>query len=86
MLSFNDFIHKSILKNKATNNMKIYKVLKKLGLDSKLGIYLRDDNFSSKYGILNLHTSRGTQWVCYIKDCYFDSYGCPAPKQLPKYF
>ena len=60
--------------------------MKKLGLDSKVGIYSRDDNFSSNYGILNLHPSRRTHWVCSIKDCYFNLYGCIAPKQLPKYF
>ena len=47
----------------------MYEVLEKIGSDSKVGIYLRDGNFSSNYGLLNLHPIRGTHWVCYIKDC-----------------
>ena len=76
MMTFHDFVHKHNLKNKATNNLKLYEVPKKIGLDSKVGIYLTDGKFSTDYGIVNLHFSRGTHWVCYIKDCYFDSYGC----------
>ena len=79
MITFDYCVHKYNLENKATSNIKIYEVLKKIGLDSKVGIYLRDDNFSLNYGILNLHPSKGTHWVCYIKDCYFDSYGCSPP-------
>ena len=82
---FNDLVHKHDLKNKATSNIKIYNVLKKIGLDSKVGIYLRDGLFSSDIGIVNLHPSKGTHWVLYIKDCYFDSYGCPPPKKLLNY-
>ena len=59
--------------------------MKKIGLDSKVGIYLRDGLFSSDIGIVNLHPSKGTHWVCYIKDCYFDSYGCPPPKKFLNY-
>ena len=68
ILTFTDFIHKYNLKNKTTSNIKIYEVMKKIGLDSRVGIYLRDGNFSPNYGILNLHPTRGTHWVCYIKD------------------
>ena len=50
-----------------------------------MGIYLRDEPFSSDIGIVNLHPSKGTHWVCYIEDCYFDSYGCPPPKKLLNY-
>ena len=85
MITFNDFVHKHNLKNKATSNIKMYEVLKKIGLDSKVGIYLRDGIFSTNCGIVNLHPSRGTHWVLYIKDCYFDSYGRPPPKKLLKY-
>ena len=56
----NDFVHKYKKENKATSNIKIYEVLKNIGLDSKVGIYLRDGDFSTKYGIVNLHPSRGT--------------------------
>ena len=56
--------------------------MKKIGLDSKVGIYLRDGVFSNDIGIVNLHPSRGSHWVLYIKDCYFDSFGCPASKNF----
>ena len=85
MITFNEFIKKYNLKNKATSNIKIYEVLKNIGLDTKVGIYLRDGLFSTDIGILNLHPSRGSHWVLYIKDCYFDSYGCPPPKKLLNY-
>ena len=85
MMTFNDFIHKHNLKNKATSDIKIYEVLKKIGLDSKVRIFLRDGVFLTSYGILNPDPSRGTHCVLYIKDCDFDSYGCPPPKNLPKY-
>ena len=84
MITFNDFVHKHNLKNKGTSNIKIYEMLKKIGLGSKVGIYLRDGIFSTNYGIVILHPSRGTHWVLYFKDCYFDSYGCPPPKKLLK--
>ena len=51
-----------------------------MGLDSKVGIYLRDGDFSTKSGVVNFHPSRGTHWVCYIKDCFLDSYGFSPPK------
>ena len=56
-----------------------------MGLDSKVGIYLKDGNFSSNYGILNVHPSMGTQWVCFKENCSFDSYGCPPPKKILSY-
>ena len=85
MMSFNDFLHKHKLKNKATSNIKLYEVLKKLGLDLKVGIYLRDGDFLTSYGIVNLYPRRGTHWVTYKKKCYFDSYGCSPPKKLLNY-
>ena len=84
-MSFNDFVHKHNLKNKATSNIKIYEVLKKIGLDSKVGIYLRDGSFSRDIGIVNLHPLKGTHWVSYSNENYFDSYGCAPPKKLSKF-
>ena len=81
MMSFNEFIKKHNLKNKATSNIKIQKVLNSIGLN-KVGIYLRDGLFSSDIGIVNLHPSKGTHWVTYINENYFDSYGCASPKKL----
>ena len=82
MMTLNDFVQKHNLKNKATSNIKFYEVLKKIGLDSKVGIYLRNGDFSTNYGIVTHDPSRGTNWVCYFKFCYFDSYGCPPPKKV----
>ena len=80
---FNDFVKKYKLKNKATSNIEIQQVLNSIGLNI-VGIYLRDGSFSSDIGIVNLHQSRGTHWVCYINEIYFDSYGCVPPKKLSK--
>ena len=84
MITFNDFVHKHNLKNKATSNIKIQKVLTSVGLDN-VNIYLRDGPFSSDIGIVNLHPSKGTHWVCYINENYFDSYGIICPKKLSKF-
>ena len=84
MMSFNDFVNKYNLKIKATSNIKIQKVLTSIGLDN-INIYLRDGPFSSDIGIVNLHPSKGTHWVCYINENYFDSYGCVCPKKLSKF-
>ena len=83
-MSFNDFVHKYNLKNKATSNIKIQKVLTSIGLDN-VNIYLRDGPFSSDFGIVNLHPSTGSHWVCYINENYFDSYGVVCPKKLSKF-
>ena len=81
---FNEFIKKFNLKNKATSNIKIQQVLSSLSLND-VGIYLRDGPFESDIGIVNLHPSKGTHWVCYINENYFDSYGCSPPKKLSKF-
>ena len=83
MLTFNEFIKKYKLKNKATSNIKIQQVLSSLSLNG-VGIYLRDGPFKSDIGIVNLHPSKGTHWVCYINENYFDSYGVVCPKKLSK--
>ena len=84
MMSFSDFVKKFDLKNKATSNIKIQKVLTSIGLDN-VNIYLRNGPFSSDIGIVNLHPSKGTHWVCYINEKYFDSYGCVPPRKLSKF-
>ena len=83
MLTFNRFVKKYNLKNKATSNIKIQQVLSSLSLNG-VGIYLRDGPFKSDIGIVNLHPSKGTHWVCYINENYFDSYGVVCPKKLSK--
>ena len=85
-MTYNDFVRKHNLKNKATSNIKQYEVLKKIGLDSKVGINLRDGSFSIDIRIVNLHPSKGTHWVCFINENYFDSYGVVCPKKLSEFF
>ena len=84
MVTFNDFVQKYNLKNKATSNIKIQQVLNSIELDN-VNIYLRDGPFSSDIGIVNLHPLKGTHWVCYMNENYFDSYGCSSPKKLSKF-
>ena len=84
MMTFNDFIKKYELKNKATSNIKIQNILSSLSLND-VEIYLRYGPFKSDIGIVNLHPSKGTHWVCYINENYFDSYGCVCPKKLSKF-
>ena len=80
---FNDFVKKYKLKNKATSNIKILQVLSSFSLND-VWIYLRDGSFESDIGIVNLHPSKGTHWVCYVNENYFDSYGVVCPKKLSK--
>ena len=84
MITFNNFVEKYKLKNKATSNIKKRQVLNSIGLDN-VGIYLRDDLFKFDVGVVNLHPSKGTHWVCYINENYFDSYGVVCPKKLSKF-
>ena len=84
ILTFNDFVHKYNLKNKATSNIKIQQVLDSIGLDN-VGIYLRDGSFSSDIGFVNSHPSKGSHCVCYMHQNYFDSYGVVCPKKLSKF-
>ena len=83
-MTFNDFIKKYKLKNKATSNIKIQQVLSSLSLKD-VGIYLGDGPFESDISIVNLHPSKGTHWTCYINENYFDSYGVVCPKKLAKF-
>ena len=84
MMSFNDFIHKYRLTNKATLNIKIQQILSSLS-SSDVGIFLRDGPFATDEEIVNLHPTNGTHWVAYINQNYFDSYGCSLPNKLSKF-
>ena len=84
ILTFNEFIKKHNLRNKATSNIKIQKVLSSLSLND-VGIYLREGSFKSDIAIVNLHPSKSTHWVCYIYEHYFDSYGITPPRKLSKF-
>ena len=83
-MTFNEFIKKYKLKNKATSNIEILQVLSSLSLND-IEIYLRDGPFKSDIGIVNLHPSKGSHWVCYINENYFDSYGVVCPRKLSKF-
>ena len=83
-MTFIDFAKKYKLKNKATSNIKIQQILSSLSLND-VAINLRDDPFKSDIGIVNLHPSKGTHWVSYLNENYFDSYGCAPPKKLSKF-
>ena len=80
-MSFNDFVHKYNLRNKARSNIKVQQVLTSSSLND-VGIYLRDGSFKSDIGMVNIRPTNGTHWVCYIHENYFDSYGCAPPKKL----
>ena len=84
MMTFNDFIHKYKLKNKATSNIRIQQILSFIGLVN-VGIHLEDGPISSDVGIANLHPSKKTHWVCYINENSFDSYRCVCPKKLSNF-
>ena len=84
MITFKEIFKEYKLKNKATSSLKIQQVLSSLSLDG-VGICLRDGPFKSDLGTVNLHPSKGTHWVCYINENYFDSYGCLPPKNLSEF-
>ena len=53
-----------------------------------VGIYLEDGSFTTDIGIDFLHPKKGTHWVVYINQSYFDSYGqfwCHPLKKPPTY-
>ena len=81
MMTFKDFIKKYNLRNKTTSNLKTQHILSSSFLDD-VGIFLSDDPFKSDTGIVNLHPSKGTQWVSYLNEKYFDSFGCAPPMKL----
>ena len=75
-LSFKEFVEKYGPKDEATSNVKIKEILDILKLNST-GIYMRDDKFTTPSGIVNLHPTKGTHWVMFVNEFYFDPYGCP---------
>ena len=79
-LSFKEFVNKYGLKNEATSNVEIKEILKLM--NTSCGIYMRDDKFTTTSGIVNLHPTKGTHWVMFTNQNYFDSYGCPPPTNI----
>ena len=43
---------------------------------------MRDSKVSTKDGIVNLHPTKETHWICYIDEYYLNSNGCQPPKHL----
>ena len=84
MIIIDDSVQRYNLKNKAFSNIKIYQILCSIVLNN-VGIYLRDGPFEPVKAIVNLYKSKGTHWVAYIKENYFDSYGCVCLKKLSRY-
>ena len=85
MMTFNDFVHKNILRIKATSNMKIYQLLSSIDLN-KVAIYVQDGPFESDTGIVKLHQSKGSHWVAYTDENYFNSYGRVSPQNFFKFY
>ena len=65
---------------KATSYKKYYQVFSSIGLDN-IDKYQKDGPFSNGMGIVNLHTSKGTHWVAFINENFFDSNGCAPPQK-----
>ena len=81
-LSFKEFVNKYGSKNEATSNVEIKEILKLM--NTSCGIYMRDDKITTTRGIVNLHPTKGTHWVMFTNQNYFDSYGCPPPLNITK--
>ena len=79
-LSFEEFVDKYGLKNEATSDIKIQEIPNEIIIPC--GLYLRDDKFTTPSGLVNLHPTKGTHWVMFVNEFYFDSYGCPPPLDI----
>ena len=84
MMTLNDFVNKYKLKNKATSNIINYQIFCSIGL-SYVGICLRDGPFEFYTGIVNIHSPKGSHWVCNINENFFDLIGCVCPKKLSRF-
>ena len=74
-LLFKEFVDMYGLKDQATSNNKIKEGLDKL--TAPAGLNMRDDQFTTTSGIVNLHPTKGTHWVMYTNKNYqYDT--CPA--------
>ena len=50
-----------------------------------VGIYLRDGPCLGDIRVVNLRPPKGSQWVLYNNENYFDSYGCAPPQKLSNF-
>ena len=83
-LLFEEFCRKYGLKNASTSSDEIYKVVQELGLKD-FGIYTDNQKLKTKCGLINLdEKGRGTHWVCYYENNYFDSFGGPPSENIDR--
>ena len=43
---------------------------------------MRDDKFTTPSGIVSLYPTKGTHWVMFVNEFYFDFYGRPPPLNI----
>ena len=84
MMTFNDFVQKDDLQIKTTSNIKAFQVFSSLS-SNDVGVFLRDGPFENDKRIVFLHLSNRTQWVCYMDENFFDSYGSAPPNKLSRF-
>ena len=48
-------------------------------------IYLTDRSFTSDVGIVDLHPAKGTHWIAYINENFFNSYGAGPPQNQSRF-
>lgn len=82
-MNFKDFIKKYNLKNASTNSSEITIIINEIGIQN-FGIYLSDGALKTKQGLINFDNKKGTHWVCYYENNYFDSYGRKPDKRIIK--
>ena len=83
LITFTEFFEKSKFKNQATSNLKMKEVSNKLGLNTKK--HMKNSNFKTNDGIVNLQPTLGAHWISYKNECYFDFFGCAPSKLLTDY-
>ena len=83
MMSFSHFINKynlkkSNFKNENSSSTWFYWIKQCWSL-------FKDGPFENGPGIVTLHPLKGTHWVVYINENYFDPYGWSPPRKLSKF-
>ena len=78
------FCSKIRLENKATWNIKLYQAVSSIGLNN-VDKCLKGGPFSGVVGNVNLHQSKGTLWVAFINEKFFDLYGCAPPERVSRF-
>ena len=76
-LSFKGVNDKYERKDEATSSVKRKEIHSEISIP--FGIYMRDEAYTTKSGIVIIHPTEGTQWVMLVDDFYFDPSGCPPP-------